>query len=652
MSNPPDDKPDDQPNGPPDGPKRQRDLGTRVIAQGARAATSAAHEGKGALGAETELGRWARTMGATPEVRLVSDAAPSIDRSRYVPLGPLGTGGVGEVELVLDRDLGRTVARKRLRHEHRSDPLLLQAFLEEAVVTGALEHPGIVPIHDIGVSPVEGPWYTMKRLVGEPLAAILSRLRRRDPETHRRWPLPRRMELFVQVLRAVAHAHHAGPAGIIHCDLKPANILVGTFGEVTVVDWGLARVLGPAGAKQARGRMWSGSPGYMAPEQATSSDVAKLGPPADIWALGAILYELLTLSIPQANLDGSVPDDLAEGGQARRIVPVRERRPDAPPELAALADRALLFDPRERHASVVAFMHEVEAWLVDRRELERQEARITEALRTARDALETAAPLEGAGHDETLLACYQGAAQALTEGLAASAHDARLLAVASDLYWRVFRNLHPGPAPATPEIRRAAATLLDALAQVAPPVPLVQARTADTRDDPWIQALEAVASDEAPHLRELAGRVRLLRATDVFADLGGHELVPVAEALVPLTVAAGATAFEAGDEGDALYLLASGEVEVVGGGSVLSTVTAPACFGEIALVTDRAGRRQTRTATVRAATVAHCYLLHADAFDRLVRQHGVIALGVMRVLADRLRLATLREVAQRAAGPT
>lgn len=647
MTPPPKGPPPDEP---PQEPKRPRDLGTRVIAQGARTPAAAAHQGKGAaLGAETELGRWARAMGATPEVRLASAADPSIDRARYVPLGPLGTGGVGEVELVLDRDLGRTVARKRLRAEHRADPLLLQAFLEEAVVTGALEHPGIVPVHDIGVSPVEGAWYTMKRLAGEPLAAILSRLRRRDPETLRRWPLPRRMELFVQVLRAVAHAHQAGPAGIIHCDLKPANILVGTFGEVTVVDWGLARVLGAAGAKQARGRMWSGSPGYMAPEQASSSDVSKLGPPADIWALGAILYELLTLTIPQANLDGSVPDDLAEGGQTRRIVSVRERRSDAPPELAALADRALSVDPGARHPSVVAFMHEVEAWLVDRRELERQEARITEALRTARDALETAAPVEGAGHDATLLACYQGAAQALTDGLAAAAHDARLLAVAADLYWRVFRNLHPGPAPAAPEIRRGAATLLDALAKVAPPVP---SHSTDTRDDPWIEALEAVAGDEAPHLRELVLRVRLLRATDVFADLGGHELVPVAEALRPLALAAGETAFEAGDEGDALYLLAAGEVHVLGGGRILSTALAPACFGEIALVADRAGRRQTRTATVRAATDASCYRLHADAFDRLVRQHGVIALGVMRVLADRLRVATLRELAPRAAGAT
>ena len=570
----------------------------------------------------TDLMRWARAHGAEPQLELDPNAKPpSADSgARYAREGLLGRGGVGEVDLVLDHDLGRRVAKKRLRSEYRADPTLLQAFLEEAMITGALEHPGVVPVYDIGVTAGEGPWYTMKRLEGESLATILSRLRQGHAETALRWPLTRLVEVFIQVLRAIAHAHERR---VVHCDLKPSNVLVGELGEVVVVDWGLAKVMGEGGKNQARARLWSGSPGYMPPEQALSDDFEALTFASDIWALGAILYELMVLVVPQAGSDGIVPEPTEEVPyppvhDLRARARMGPHRREVPPRLAEIAERAIRPAPLERYLSVREMLVEVEGWLEGSREQTRREEQMLAAARIADRVLTTQR------YDLPLI---EEAALALTLALDALPHRPELVWRASALYWHAFRHLH------LEGERKRLTVVLDRLAASVVPAP-----DSDSAIAPWLEALDEVAED-APQVRALAERLRALHAAPLFSSLDGHELLPVASAVEAVERKAGESLFLEGEPGDALWILVRGEVEVVAHGKTLNVLGPPACFGEVALVD-----RSTRTASVIAKTAVSALTLKADRFDALVKKHGALAVGVMRLLAERLRRATEREV--------
>lgn len=577
----------------------------------------------------TDLLRWARAHGAEPQLNLdntppvgpVAPVAAQPATTRYAQEGLLGRGGVGEVDLVLDHDLGRRVAKKRLRQEYRADPTLLQAFLEEAMITGALEHPGIVPVYDIGVSSGEGPWYTMKRLEGESLSTILSRLRHGHTETAVRWPLPRLIEVFVQVLRAVAHAHERR---VIHCDLKPSNVLVGELGEVVVVDWGLAKVMGEGGKNQARSRLWSGSPGYMPPEQALSDDFEALTVASDIWALGAILYELMVLVVPQAGADGVVPEPTEDipyplVHDLRTRARIGPHRRAVPPALGVVAERAIRNAPLDRYLSAREMLVEVEEWLEGSREQTRREEQVLAAARTADRVLV-------AGVSE--LATIEEAALSLTAALELQPGRAELVWRASALYWHAFRQIH-----LEADHRKRLAVVLDRLASSVVPAP-----DSDSAIAPWLEALDEVAA-EAPQVKALAERLRALHATPLFASLDGHELLPVASAVEVVRKHAGEALFREGEPGDALWVLVRGEVEVVAQSKVLNVLGPPACFGEIALVD-----RSTRTASIIARTEVEALTLTADRFDVLVKKHGGLAVGVMRLLAERLRRATDREL--------
>ena len=205
--------------------------------------------------------------------------------ARFSRLGILGTGGMGEVVEYEDTHVGRRVAVKSLRAEigNRSSA---EALLErEARITGGLEHPNIIPVYDAGRDPVRGPFFMMRVLKEPPLNEVLRKLRAGDVSYTSRYTLPRLLRSFVQVCQAVDYAHSRG---IVHCDLKPANILLGPFGEVLVVDWGFAiRMNEPVGHR-------GGTPGYMAPEQ-LDAKLGRIDGRSDVFALGAVLYELLTL---------------------------------------------------------------------------------------------------------------------------------------------------------------------------------------------------------------------------------------------------------------------------------------------------------------------------------------------------------------------
>jgi serine/threonine-protein kinase len=287
-------------------------------------------------------------------------------RVRYERRELLGIGGLGQVTACYDSVLGRRVAIKVARSDQ--DPQAEQILEREARIIALLEHPNIMPIYDAGGQPGVGPYYVM-RLVHQPsLDRVLERLARGDRAAKDEYGQKRLMRYFVQICHAVDYAHSRG---VIHCDLKPANILLGEFGEVLVVDWGLA--WSSAYPDGPRG----GTPGFMAPEQ---FERGRRGFDArtDVFALGVILYMLLALRPPfPMPLAGEV-----EGGERYRPA----RRPsDASPgagiprEVEELAMRAIALDPAQRPASAGELALAIDEWLEGRRELERRRVAADEA---------------------------------------------------------------------------------------------------------------------------------------------------------------------------------------------------------------------------------------------------------------------------------
>ncbi len=287
---------------------------------------------------------------------------------RYPIHGEIGRGGMGVVLEAEDPQLRRHLAIKVLLEEHQHDPELVRRFLEEARICGQLQHPGIVPIHELGRLADRRPFFTMKLIQGQTLATLLQT--RRDPADD----LPRFLGVFEQVCQTIGYAHSRG---VLHRDLKPSNVMVGNFGEVQVMDWGLAKVLSAGSSanepdtlterpaeKTERGSDAStslvgtimGSPGYMAPEQARG-ETDRIDARSDVFGLGAILCVILTGKPPFEGATWAevhrrtVAADLS-GAHARLKVCPADR------ELARLARKCLAADPedRPRDGGVVARM--------------------------------------------------------------------------------------------------------------------------------------------------------------------------------------------------------------------------------------------------------------------------------------------------------
>ena len=292
-------------------------------------------------------------------------------RGAYQILGEIARGGMGVVLRGHDTDLGRDVAMKVLARELAGRPEVVQRFVEEAQIGGQLQHPGIVPVYELGLMADERPYFTMKLVKGRTLATLLAE--RPTPAAG----LRRLVDVFESVCQTVAYAHSRG---VIHRDLKPANIMVGAFGEVQVVDWGLAKVLargGTADEQRARAAQSErtvletvrsdgsgggtdslvgsvlGTPAYMPPEQA-SGRVDRLDERSDVFALGAILCEILTGAPPYA---GEPDEALPKAAHAELDdADGRLNESGADAELVDLARRCLVAAPRARlrNASVLA----------------------------------------------------------------------------------------------------------------------------------------------------------------------------------------------------------------------------------------------------------------------------------------------------------
>jgi len=326
---------------------------------------------------------------------------------RYVLESELGEGGMGVVKLSLDRIIGRRVAMKIVREGSGSSRSSdgAERFVREARVQGQLEHPAIVPVYDLGVDPSGRAFFTMKRVRGTTLHDVLNRVRDEGGATDARFSRRRLLSAFGSVCLAVDYAHQHG---VIHRDLKPSNLMLGDFGEVYALDWGLARLAGtdqaPSSAvdldiesgKTIAGAVM-GTPGYMAPEQARGDGDA-IGPWTDVFALGCILYEILTLEPLIQGPPGELLEKTIAGVDARASV----RAPDArvPPELEALVIRATMLDPGERLASARAMSDALEAFLDGERDVEVRREMASRHAESARDAADRARTEDSPGFEQ------------------------------------------------------------------------------------------------------------------------------------------------------------------------------------------------------------------------------------------------------------
>jgi len=316
----------------------------------------------------------AATAGSvTPEAadRYAAGAAPA-----GMPSGPdseVGRGGMGRVLVVFDSHLGREIALKELLGPAslgaRGDEAASQAaarFLREARITGQLAHPGVVPVYELGQRDDGKLYYTMKLVRGRTFSRAL---RQADGPSERLALLGH----FVDLCQAVAYAHSRG---VVHRDIKPDNVMVGEFGETVLLDWGLAKMRGlddvqedelahdlalvrSAGVDDTVLGSAVGTPAYMSPEQAEGR-IADIDERSDVWGLGAVLYEVLTGSPP---FPGKTAAEIIYKVTQAPVRPVRRKAPQAPPELAAVAEKALRREPNERYPTAAGLASEVEAWL-------------------------------------------------------------------------------------------------------------------------------------------------------------------------------------------------------------------------------------------------------------------------------------------------
>jgi eukaryotic-like serine/threonine-protein kinase len=286
------------------------------------------------------------------------EAIPIPKHLRLYP--ELGRGGMGRIHPATDRNLLRHVALKRLDQELSKEPFYRDGFIAEAQMTGQLEHPNIVPVHELAIDPRGVPYFTMKLVQGTSFDRWLKDPKRPLGSTER---IEEGLEIFLKVCDAIAYAHHRG---VIHRDLKPENIMVGGFGQVYVMDWGLSRLTKTTPASGSRAQMEApgavGTPAYMAPEQARGNP-ADMDERSDIFGLGAILYEIVSGKPPYGpELDG---DLILERAKAGKVIPIDTACGNVgiSKRLRLIVEKAVAVQPSARYQTVMQLESEVHGFL-------------------------------------------------------------------------------------------------------------------------------------------------------------------------------------------------------------------------------------------------------------------------------------------------
>jgi len=292
-------------------------------------------------------------------------------KERFEKLKLLGEGGLGEVVGALDHDIGRKVAIKRL-HAHIRHPAALARFVDEIRTIGMLEHPNIIPIHDVGTDENGEIYFVMKYVDGETLESIIEKLAAGDPAYHYQYTFERRVEIFRSILEALAFAHDKG---IVHRDIKPANVMVGKYGEVLLMDWGVAKSLtsttpeiafvqgnGAPPSPRSTARAFEtqlgslvGTPLYMSPEQASGKPVDER---SDVYSVSLLFYELLYLRHPMAGKTSL--DEVLQAARTEEIDTLDRNHPHQPPvpvELMWFVKHGLEKDPTRRRQSIRAMIN-------------------------------------------------------------------------------------------------------------------------------------------------------------------------------------------------------------------------------------------------------------------------------------------------------
>jgi serine/threonine protein kinase/formylglycine-generating enzyme required for sulfatase activity len=352
--------------------------------------------------------------GRKPGTREVKPSTTKLRRGhhdKYLFRGELGRGGVSRVIDAIDTDFGREVAVKMMLPGQVTEGIV-DRFLVEGQVAGRLPHPNIVPVFEIGVlkdGEIDAPYFTMTKIKGRNLSQLLKSIERGDPEDLERYTRPRLLGMFQDVCNAVEFAHDHG---VIHRDLKPANVMVGDYGEVFVVDWGLAKFKDqievplherPAPARTRTGDSTQvtvegdviGTPSYMPPEQADGR-IHEIDESSDIYSLGAILYQVLTFRPP---FEGATVFNVVKRVLEEPVVPPSQRAAEVreeiegplpapvPPELDEVVLRALSKRKEDRYKSAREFSNEIQRFLEGEKERRRDHQKAEGKIRTGRTLL-------------------------------------------------------------------------------------------------------------------------------------------------------------------------------------------------------------------------------------------------------------------------
>lgn len=297
---------------------------------------------------------------------------------RYEVLAEHARGGLGEILLAHDRALYRDVALKQIQQPFADDAEHRDRFIREAVVTGSLEHPGIVPVYDLGFDSRGRPYYVMRMIRGRSLAEAIADFHAQGGPTH---SLELR-KLLTRFLTVCHTLHYAHSRGVLHRDIKPSNIMLGPYGETLLVDWGLARTFPPSqslseqkpdgmtplplheGQPSSTGTEWGtliGTPAYMSPEQALGWH-DRLTPASDIYSMGATLYHVLTGRPP---LQGSSLESLIINVQQQAFPRPRQLFPAIPRDLEAICLKAMARQVSQRYPTAAHMADDIERFLAD-----------------------------------------------------------------------------------------------------------------------------------------------------------------------------------------------------------------------------------------------------------------------------------------------